>query len=152
MCAWETISQFPSFLSLLFRCVLLSVSSSCSFPNVLFLQLNLFFLLNTHSSLSPAPSTDLSSGISPFLSLLLGWPFLRSTLIVSCFPQHLLGQLDLEGAVTCPGVKPALWVPPPKPLPLLGGAGTILGSTAQAVLHQENKEQSLQWPVLPVAD
>lgn len=129
-----------------------SMSSSCSFFNVLFLQVNLFFLLNTsYSSLPPARSTDLSSGISPFLSLLLGWPFLRSTLIVSYFPQHLLGQLGLEGAGTCPGVKPVLCLPPPKPLPLLWGAAQ-LGCTAQAVLHQENKEQSLQRPVLPVAD
>lgn len=153
MCLLETVTPSPYFLSLLLRCVLLSVSSSRSFPDVLFFQESLFFLLNTpYSSLSSAPSTDLSSGISPFLSLLLGWPFLCSALVVSCFPQHLLGQLGSEGAGTHLGVKPALCLPPPKPLPLSGGAGTVLGSTAQRVLPQENKEQSLQRPVLPVAD
>lgn len=144
------LSLFPCFLSLLLRCVLLS---SCSFPSVFLPQGNLFSLLNTpYSSLSPAQSTDLSSGISPFLSLLLGWSFLCSMLIVSCFPQRLLGQLGSEGAGTCPEVKPALLLPPPKPLPLSGGAGTVLGSTAQTVFPQENKEQSLQRLVLPVAD
>lgn len=147
------LSLFPCFLFLLLRCVLLLVYSSCSFSNVFLSQGYLFSLLNTpYSSLSPAPSTNLSSGISPFLSLLLGWPFLCSTLIVSCLPQHLLGQLGSEGAGTCPEVKPALLLPPPKPLPLSGGAGTVLGSTAQTVLPQENKEQSLQLLVLPVAD
>lgn len=94
MCLWETVTLSPYFLSLPFRCILLSVSSSWSFPDVFCFQENLFFFLNTpYSCLSPAPSTDLFSGISPFLSLLLGWPFLCSTLVVSCFPQHLLGQL-----------------------------------------------------------
>lgn len=31
----------------------------------------------------------------------------------------------------CLGVKPALCLPPPKPSPFSGGAGTVLGSTAQ---------------------
>lgn len=67
-------------LSLLFRPVLLSVSSSRSFPDALFLQLSPFLLLKTpYSSHSPSPSIDLSSGVSPFFPL-LGWPFLCSVL------------------------------------------------------------------------
>lgn len=79
-------------------------------------------------------------------------PFSAVLWLFPVSPQHLLGQLGSEGAGTRLGVKPALCLPPPKPLPLSGGAGTVLGSTAQRVLPQENKEQSLQRPVLPVAD
>lgn len=67
-------SLFPLFF--LFRHVVLSVSSSCLFPNVLFFQLSPFLLLNTpYSSHSPALSTDLYLGFPHFYPFCWDGPF-----------------------------------------------------------------------------
>lgn len=110
-------------LSFLFRHVLLSKSSSCSFPNALSLQLSPFFFLISLIHLFP----ELQALICP-LGFPHFYPFccdalsLQHSAIISSLSWHLPEQLGSEGAGMCPGVKLALCLPPPKPLPLSGGS------------------------------
>lgn len=100
--------------SLLLRPVLLSVSSSCSFRDALFLQLSPFLLLNTpYSSHSPDPSTDLSPGISPFFPPSAG--SLQRSAIVSFFSLALVSAVGFHPNPCPSGGKLAQsWVPQPK--------------------------------------
>lgn len=107
--------------SLLFRPVLLSVSSSCSFPMPFFssrVHFSCFILLihlvpQLHTLIFPL-------GFPHFHPFCWDNPF--SAVLCNCFsfPWHLLGQMSSQGAGICPVVKPALHLPPPKTLPFWG--------------------------------